>query len=93
MHSDQNIVRQFVEAVSALSLPMRLCVDAVIGRQFLFFAEAPNRLPDRGSARDQYLRVHADFNWHHKLQMHRRLNFLLYLTPQLAPRLAKAGDT
>lgn len=26
-----------------------------------------------------YLGVHTDFNWHHKLNMHRRLNLLLYL--------------
>jgi Rps23 Pro-64 3,4-dihydroxylase Tpa1-like proline 4-hydroxylase len=28
-----------------------------------------------------YLNIHADFNWHHKLQLHRRLNVLIYLTP------------
>jgi Rps23 Pro-64 3,4-dihydroxylase Tpa1-like proline 4-hydroxylase len=26
-----------------------------------------------------YLKVHADFNWHKKLKLHRRLNLLLYL--------------
>ena len=34
---------------------------------------------------EQFLKIHADFNWHHKLQMHRRLNFLLYLTPNWQP--------
>jgi 2OG-Fe(II) oxygenase superfamily len=28
-----------------------------------------------------HLGVHADFNWHEKLQAHRRLNLLIYLTP------------
>ena len=28
-----------------------------------------------------YLNIHADFNWHHKLQLHRRINVLIYLTP------------
>lgn len=29
--------------------------------------------------RGGFLKVHADFNWHDKLHLHRRLNFLLYL--------------
>jgi Rps23 Pro-64 3,4-dihydroxylase Tpa1-like proline 4-hydroxylase len=28
-----------------------------------------------------HLGIHADFNWHEKLQAHRRLNLLIYLTP------------
>mgnify|MGYP001203345858 CR=1 FL=1 len=28
-----------------------------------------------------YLNTHVDFNWHHKLQLHRRVNVLIYLTP------------
>ncbi len=28
-----------------------------------------------------YLNIHTDFNWHHKLQLHRRVNILIYLTP------------
>jgi hypothetical protein len=39
-HCNPNVVRQFVEDVSALPLPMRLFADAVISRQFLLFAEA-----------------------------------------------------
>ena len=30
-------------------------------------------------ARGGFLKVHADFNWHNKLQLHRRINLLLYL--------------
>jgi hypothetical protein len=92
-HAHKNVVRKFVEDVSALSIPMRLFANAVISRQFLLFLEALSgidclladpyfigggaMLAESG----QFLNVHADFNWHHKLQMHHRLNFLLYLTP------------
>jgi Rps23 Pro-64 3,4-dihydroxylase Tpa1-like proline 4-hydroxylase len=31
--------------------------------------------------RGGHLGLHADFNWHHKLQLHRRLNALIYLSP------------
>jgi Rps23 Pro-64 3,4-dihydroxylase Tpa1-like proline 4-hydroxylase len=31
--------------------------------------------------RDGHLGIHADFNWHERLQAHRRLNLLIYLTP------------
>ncbi|MGB8717030.1 MAG: 2OG-Fe(II) oxygenase [Rhodanobacteraceae bacterium] len=29
-----------------------------------------------------HLGIHADFNWHERLQAHRRLNLLIYLTPE-----------
>jgi Rps23 Pro-64 3,4-dihydroxylase Tpa1-like proline 4-hydroxylase len=29
--------------------------------------------------RGGFLKIHADFNWHQRLQLHRRLNLLLYL--------------
>jgi hypothetical protein len=32
-----------------------------------------------------HLGIHADFNWHEKLQAHRRLNLLVYLTPGWQP--------
>lgn len=28
-----------------------------------------------------FLNMHVDFNWHHKLQLWRHLNFIIYLTP------------
>ena len=39
------------------------------------------------------LGIHADFNWHKKLEAHRRLNLLLYLTPGLAPRIRRRAGT
>jgi hypothetical protein len=92
-HANSNVVRKFVEDVSALSLPMRLYANAVVGRQFLLFLEALSGIDclfgdpyfigggAMATGRDQFLKIHADFNWHHKLQAHRRLNVLLYLTP------------
>ena len=35
-----------------------------------------------------HLGIHADFNWHKKLEAHRRLNLLLYLTPDWRPEYA-----
>jgi 2OG-Fe(II) oxygenase superfamily len=61
-------------------------------RQFLLFVETltgiDNLLPDpyfigggvHLSGPGDFLKVHADFNWHHKLQAHRRVNALLYLS-------------
>tara|TARA_B100000787_G_C16145183_1_gene273885 strand:+ start:238 stop:1041 length:804 start_codon:yes stop_codon:yes gene_type:complete len=33
------------------------------------------------SKKGGYLNIHSDFLWHHKLQLHRRVNVLIYLTP------------
>lgn len=37
------------------------------------------------SRRGGHLGIHADFNWHERLQAHRRLNLLIYLTPDWKP--------
>ncbi len=37
------------------------------------------------SRQGDHLGIHADFNWHPRLQAHRRLNLLIYLTPQWQP--------
>jgi hypothetical protein len=92
-HANANVIRKFVEDVSALSVPMRLLANAVISRQFLLFLAALTGIDclfadpyfigggAMVTGRDQFLKIHADFNWHHKLQAHRRLNVLLYMTP------------
>jgi|KBSSwiStaDraftv2_1062776.scaffolds.fasta_scaffold83022_3 hypothetical protein len=63
-------------------------------RQFVLFLETltgiDNLIPDpyfiggglHLSGRDDFLKVHADFNWHHKLQAHRRVNALMYLSDE-----------
>ena len=35
--------------------------------------------------RGGFLKIHADFNWHEKLQLHRRVNLLLYLNSDWDP--------
>lgn len=92
-HANKNVVRKFVEDVSSLSIPMRIFANAVISRQFLLFLEALSGIDclfadpyfigggAMATGRDQFLKIHADFNWHHKLQAHRRLNVLFYLAP------------
>lgn len=96
-HSNKNVSRKFVEDVSALELPMRLFANAVTSRQFLLFLETISGidclLPDpyfigggaMATGSGEFLKVHADFNWHHKLQAHRRLNALFYLAPDWQP--------
>jgi hypothetical protein len=37
------------------------------------------------SGTGDFLKVHADFNWHHKLQAYRRVNALLYLPTEWKP--------
>ena len=61
-------------------------------RQFVLFIETltgiDNLIPDpyligggvHLSGPGDFLNIHADFNWHHKLQAHRRVNALLYLS-------------
>ncbi|NNE11567.1 MAG: 2OG-Fe(II) oxygenase [Ilumatobacter sp.] len=63
-------------------------------RQFVLFIETltgiDNLIPDpyfiggglHLSGPGDFLKIHADFNWHHKLQAYRRVNALLYLTEE-----------
>ena len=61
-------------------------------RQFILFLESltgiENLIPDpyflgggiHSAKKGGYLNIHTDFNWHHKLQLHRRVNVLIYLS-------------
>lgn len=92
-HANENVVRRFVEDVGSMTTAMRLFANAVVSKPFLLFLETLSGidclLPDPyfigGGAmvtgKGEFLKIHADFNWHHKLQAHRRLNALFYLTP------------
>jgi hypothetical protein len=63
-------------------------------RQFVLFLETltgiGNLIPDpyyigggiHESTTGDFLNVHVDFNWHHKLQAHRRCNALLYFNEE-----------
>lgn len=66
-------------------------------RQFILFLETLTGiqclLPDpyfigggvHMSTTGDFLKIHADFNWHHKLQAYRRINALLYLSDDWQP--------
>jgi len=66
-------------------------------RQFTLFLETltgiQSLMPDpyfigggaHMSGAGDFLNIHADFNWHHKLQAHRRVNALLYLSDRWEP--------
>ena len=66
-------------------------------RQFILFMETltgiQSLIPDpyfigggaHLSTTGDFLKIHADFNWHHKLQAYRRVNALLYLTEGWLP--------
>jgi hypothetical protein len=70
---------------------IRMMLRELNSRQFILFLETltgiENLIPDpfyigggvHTSGKGDFLHVHADFNWHHKLLAHRRINALLYL--------------
>lgn len=80
----QHDERKFTPLIRAMLREMN-------SRQFLLFLETltgiENLIPDpyyigggvHLSGKGDFLKVHADFNWHHKLLAHRRINALLYL--------------
>lgn len=69
----------------------RELIQALNGAPFLKFLEGltgiPHLIPDphlvgggyHSIGTGGFLKIHADFNWHAKLQLHRRVNVLLYL--------------
>ena len=62
---------------------------AVRGETPDILAGAARAMRERASViptrREGLLGVHADFNWHEQMQAHRRLNLLVYLTPDWKP--------
>jgi hypothetical protein len=96
-HANANVLRKFVEDTASMSLPLRLFANASISRQFLLFLETLSGIDclladpyfigggAMATGPGEFLKIHADFNWHHKLQAHRRLNALLYLAPAWKP--------
>jgi hypothetical protein len=96
-HSNANVSRKFVEDVGSMSLALRLLANATASRHFLLFLEALSGIDclladpyfigggAMATGAGEFLKIHADFDWHHKLQAHRRLNALLYLEPSWKP--------
>jgi 2-oxoglutarate-Fe(II)-dependent oxygenase superfamily protein len=83
---------------------LRAMLRELNARQFVLFLETltgiDNLLPDpyfvgggvHESERGDFLKIHADFNWHHKLQAHRRCNVLVYLSEEWSEEWAGATE-
>jgi Rps23 Pro-64 3,4-dihydroxylase Tpa1-like proline 4-hydroxylase len=86
--------RRYQDDETRVPTVLRAMLRELNARQFVLFVETltgiDNLLPDpyflaggvHISERDDFLNIHADFNWHHKLQAHRRVNGLLYLSEE-----------
>ena len=84
--------RKSVQDERQFPLEFRSFFREVNSRQFILFLETltgiDNLIPDpyfmgggiHSAKKGGYINVHSDFNWHHKLQLHRRINVLIYLT-------------
>lgn len=86
-----NASKKYQHDETKLPVLIRKMLREFNSRQFILFLETltgiDNLIPDpyfigggaHVSGIGSYLKVHADFNWHDKLLVHRRLNALLYL--------------
>lgn len=86
--------RRYQHDETKMPRPFREMLRELNARQFLLFLETltgiDNLIPDpyymgggiHLSGRDGFLDIHADFNWHHKLQAFRRVNALLYFNEE-----------
>jgi 2OG-Fe(II) oxygenase superfamily len=94
---NQNNRRRFQPDETRMPDTLRHMFRELNSRQFILFLETltgiDNLLPDpyfigggvHLSGTGDFLNVHADFNWHHKLQAHRRVNALFYLSEDWQP--------
>lgn len=88
---NENNRRRYQHDETKLPILFRQMLREFNSRQFVLFLETltgiDNLLPDpyfigggvHMSGQGDFLKIHADFNWHHKLQAYRRVNALLYL--------------
>ncbi|HEY8216658.1 MAG TPA: 2OG-Fe(II) oxygenase [Acidimicrobiia bacterium] len=86
--------RRFQDDETKIPPLLREMLRELNSRQFVLFVETltglDNLIPDpyfmaggvHVSERGDFLNIHADYNWHHKLQAHRRCNALLYLSEE-----------
>ena len=92
-HNNNNVARYFLEDNSQYKINLRLFSLIINSRNFLSFLETltgiESIIPDpyfmgggaMSTGKGGLLNIHADFNFHHKLQSWRRLNALFYLSP------------
>jgi 2OG-Fe(II) oxygenase superfamily len=93
VHSNNNTSRAFQDNTSFFKTNLRVFSSVLASREFTLFLETltgvnclisdPYLIGGGAmmSGQGDFLKIHQDFNWHHKLQLHRRVNALLYLTP------------
>lgn len=86
--------RRYQHDETKLPVLIREMLRELNSRQFVLFLETltgiDNLMPDpyfigggvHMSTTGDFLNIHADFNWHHKLQAYRRVNALLYVTDE-----------
>lgn len=94
---NENNRRRYQHDETQLPPILRSMLRELNSRQFLLFLETltgiESLIPDpyfigggvHISGTGDFLNVHADFNWHHKLQAYRRINALLYLSDDWQP--------
>lgn len=97
VRDNENNRRRYQHDETKLPVFVRMMFRELNSRQFVLFLETltgiENLIPDpyfigggvHTAGRGDFLKVHADFNWHHKLQAHRRVNALLYMNPNWRP--------
>ena len=96
-HDNENTSRKLQQDVANMHPYVRAFAAALSSREFLLFLETLTGIecliPDPYlfgggamiSEKGDFLNIHQDFNWHFQLQLHRRVNALLYLTPDWKP--------
>ena len=96
--------RRYQHDETKVPLRLREMLREFNSRQFVLFLETvtgiDNLFPDpyfigggvHVSEQGDFLNVHADFNWHHKLQAFRRVNALLFLPDEWHEEWAGANE-
>ena len=94
---NENNRRRYQHDETKVPTLLREMLREMNSRQFVLFLETLTGidclLPDpyfigggvHISGLGDFLKIHADFNWHHKLQAYRRVNALLYLSDDWQP--------
>ncbi len=90
-HFNNNVKRYLLEDIDEFSSALKYFAYAINGRSFLSFLETitgdEHLIPDpyfmgggaMATGKGGFLKIHLDYNFHHKLQSWRRVNALFYL--------------
>jgi hypothetical protein len=97
VRDNENNRRRYQHDETRLPALLREMLREMNSRQFVLFLETltgiESLIPDpyfigggvHISGQGDFLKIHADFNWHHKLQAYRRVNALFYLSDDWQP--------